>query len=269
MREELLFFDLKRPPFAKDFALSETWIEPSRENAVSLLVRAVEARQHALVTGEPGVGKTVVVRAMAERLPATHHRVTYVWNVAVGRRDFYRNLSVALGFEPRGTAAAVFDGVQRELRAGWAEHRLHPVLIIDEAHVLPDATLQHLHILANFDRDANPLLSLVLVGLPELRDRLKLGVHRSLLTRIGTHVDIGRTTPEDTAAYVRNRLEYAGSRSEIFGLDAITTVHEMTAGVPRVVATLADMALRVAADRKEKHIGRAIIREAWKILPHH
>ncbi len=61
--------------------------------------------------------------------------------------------------------------VQRDVRSGWAEHRLHPVLVIDEAHLMPDATLPDLHVLPNLDMDSRPLLSLVGVGLPELQDR--------------------------------------------------------------------------------------------------
>jgi type II secretory pathway predicted ATPase ExeA len=267
MREALGFFGLHREPFGKSFAVDEMWIEPSREAAVTRLVSAAQARQHALVTGEPGVGKTVAVRALDARLPAAHHKVVYVWNVSVGRRDFYRHLSLALGFEPKGTAAAVFEAIQRELRNGWVEHRVHPVLVIDEAHCLPDATLQHLHVLTNFDMDSNPLLSLVLVGLPELKDRLKLGVNRSLLTRLGAHVEIGRTTPEDTAAFVRNRLERAGAKGDLFATDAMTVAHELTAGVPRVVASLADAALRLGADKQERLISRATVRQAWQHLP--
>ena len=267
MRDDLVFFGLQREPFGKHFQVEDGWVEPSREQALSRLVSAVTSRQHAIVTGEPGVGKTVAVRTLNAHLADAHFRVVYVWNVSVGRRDFYRHLSIALGFEPKGTAAGVFEAIQRELRNGWVESRVHPVLVIDEAHCLPDTTLQHLHVLTNFDMDSNPMLSLVLVGLPELKDRLKLGVHRSLLTRIGTHVELARTTPDDTAAFVRNRLEYAGARADLFASDAMTTAHELTAGVPRVVGLLADACLRLAANKTERLISRSTVRQAWHSLP--
>ena len=205
----LSFFDLKHSPFGKEVNVKDLWLDPSRESAVDRLVEAVHRRQHALVRGEPGVGKNCVTRAMKHRLPETAFRVVYVANVTVGRRDFYRQLSFALGLQPRGTMAAVFEAVQREVRGSWSDHRIHPVLVIDEAHLMPDATLSHLHVLANFDMDSRPLLSLVLVGLPELQDRLRLGVHRSLLTRIGTMVDIGVTGP---AADHRSHLQVPSRR---------------------------------------------------------
>jgi hypothetical protein len=131
----------------------------------------------------------------------------------------------------RGRAVAV----QREVRSAWADHRLHPFLVIDEARLMVDATLWHLRVLANFDMDSRPLLSPVRVGLPELQDRLRLGVRRSLLARIGTMVDIGPGTPVDVAAYVRHRLEHAGSTREILASDRILMLHELAAGVPRVL----------------------------------
>jgi len=260
----LTLFGLKRCPFAKDLPVDAIWLDPARQAAIDRLVEAVLGRRHCYVRGEPGVGKNCVVRALMARLPETGFRLVYVSNVTVGLRDFYRQLSLALGLEPRGTAAAVFEAVQREIRNGWREQRVHPVLVIDEAHLLVDATLSHLHILANFDLDASPLLSIVLVGLPELHDRLKLGVNRSLLTRIGTMVDIAPTTPEHTASYVRARLESAGAKNELFASDAMTMLHELTAGVPRVVDAIALDALTITAASGDRLVTRASVRRAWQ-----
>ena len=270
MRHEaaLSFFGLHRSPFGKEVDVDDLWLDPSREVAVDRLVEAAHRRQHALVRGEPGVGKNCVTRAMKGRLPETAFRVVYIANVTVGRRDFYRQLSLALGLQPHGTVAAVFEAVQREVRGSWSEHRIHPILVIDEAQLMPDATLSHLHILANFDMDSRPLLSLVLVGLPELQDRLRLGVHRSLLTRIGTMVDIGVTTPDDTAAYVRHRLERAGATRDLFASAGLTVLHELAAGVPRVLDALAEGAMHEAASREEKLISRATVRRAWQATPY-
>lgn len=261
------FFGLQRAPFGKEVAVDDLWVDPSRQSAVERLEEAMYRRQHALVVGEPGVGKNCVMRALKSRLSETSFRVTYCANVTVGRRDFYRQLSVGLGLQPRGTMASVFEAVQREIRGSWSEHRIHPVLVIDEAHLMPDSTLSHLHVLANFEMDSRPLLSLVLVGLPELRERLQLGVHRSLLTRIGTAVDITTTTSSDTAAYVRHRLERAGAVREIFASDGISIMHELAAGVPRVVDVLAEESLRLAATSEESLIGRATVRRAWQSTP--
>jgi general secretion pathway protein A len=269
MRHEaaLAFFKLHGAPFGKEVSVADLWSDPSREQAVERLVEAMHRRQHALVCGEPGVGKNCVTRAMKSRLSETAFRVVYIANVTVGRRDFYRQLSLVLGLQPRGTIAAVFEGVQREVRGSWTEHRVHPVLVIDEAHLMPDTMLSHLHVLCNFDMDSRPLLSLVLVGLPELQDRLRLGVHRSLLTRIRTRVEIGMTTSEDTAAYVRHRLDRAGATRDIFASDGMTLLHELAAGVPRILDAIAEGAMVDAASRDESLITRATVRRAWQDTP--
>jgi general secretion pathway protein A len=119
-------------------------------------------------------------------------------------------------------------------------------------------------VLANFDRDSRPLLSLVLVGLPELQDRLRRGVHRSLRTRIGTRVDIGTATPDDTAAYVRHRLERAGNTREMLPSDGILMLHELAAGVSRMLDVVAEGEMTDAAAREERLIGRATVQRAWQ-----
>lgn len=111
------------------------------------------------------------------------------------------------------------------------EHRVHPVLVLDEAQLMPDSTLGHLHVMMNFAWDSEPLLSVVLVGLPELHDRLKLGIHRSLLTRLTTCIEVPPARAEQTVAYVRKRLADAGAKGELFAPDALTVLHELTGGV--------------------------------------
>jgi general secretion pathway protein A len=98
--------------------------------------------------------------------------------VTLGRRDFFRQLCYALQIEPKATPAAMFEGIQRECLSHANEHRTHSVVVLDEVHLMPVPTLGHLHLLANFEWDSRPLLSMVLVGLPELHDRLRLGIHR-------------------------------------------------------------------------------------------
>ena len=99
--------------------------------------------------GEPGVGKTCALRALRHALPKEHYRLTYCHNVTLGRRDFYRQLCLALGL-PRGvTAGAVFWAVSTHVEQ-LAQERLLPVFLVDEAHLLHQDTLDHLHILLNY-----------------------------------------------------------------------------------------------------------------------
>lgn len=260
------FFQLRRRPFDKDVPDEALWLDPDRTDAIDRLTGAVRARQHALVLGEPGVGKNCVVRGLRARLSPVHFRLHYVAHVNLGRRDFYKQVCMALGVECKLMPATLYATIQHNL-AALAKERVHPVLVLDEAHLMPDSALGTLHVLANFAWDSEPVVSLVIVGLPELGERLKLGVHRSLLTRIAHKVEIAPATPEQTAAYVQRRLDDAGARGPLFAPDALVVLHELSGGALRSVDVLADASLRVAAHQKHKLVDRAIVRAAFQLTP--
>jgi type II secretory pathway predicted ATPase ExeA len=260
-------FGLTRRPFDKAIPPDLMWMDGGRDRALDRLIETVVHRQHALVVGEPGVGKTCVMRALRERLSPTRFRLHYVAHVTLGPRDFYRQLCYALGLAPKATPAAMFEAMQREFAQAASENRLHVVLVIDEAQLLPDATLGHLHLLCNFEWDSEPLLSMVFVGMPELCDRLKLGVHRSLLTRIHTKVELSAGSPDMTTAYVRKRIADAGSKSELFTADGLATLHELTGGLLRSVDVLAEASLRLAAAEEQALVDRKLVRRALQHTP--
>src|SRR5206468_10159959 len=87
-----------------------------------------------------------------------------------------------------------------------AGEQKHPIFLLDEAHLLHQDVLDHLHILCNYEWDSRALLSLLLVGLPELKERLSRRHQRSLYSRIHHRIQIESAGPEDTAEYMRHRL---------------------------------------------------------------
>lgn len=263
----LTTFRLTRMPFAKGLSTDGLWLDDSRTRAVDALVAAADNREHSGVFGEPGVGKTTVLRALRDRLSPVHFSCHYLAFVTLSPRDFIRQLCLALQLEPKATIAALFNALQAEIVHRHREHRVHPVVVIDEAHLIPDRTLSQLHVLANFDWDSEPLVSFVLVGLPELHSRLKLGMHRSLLTRLSTKVELSPASPEQTTAYVRHRLTAAGGQAELFAPDALGLLHELTGGVFRSIDVLATEALRAAATRDVKLVDRALLLRAHQASP--
>jgi type II secretory pathway predicted ATPase ExeA len=109
--KDLERFGLSDVPFTKDLAPDDFWLTSHRQGAIDRVVSAVQARQSVLLCGDPGVGKTCVMRAVREALPPAGYRLTYCHNVTLGRRDFYRQLTVALGLNAKATAAALFHAV--------------------------------------------------------------------------------------------------------------------------------------------------------------
>lgn len=254
----LAHFGFGRAPFDKEVDDGELWVPTSRKAVIDALCEACQEHHHVLLTGEPGVGKTCVLRALRHRLQSDSFRLTYCHNATLGRRDFYRQLCLAMNLSPKATAAAVFYEVSTHVQQLGTEH-VHPVFLLDEAHLLHQDVLDHLHILANYDWDSRALLSLVLVGLPEMNNRLALARNRSLWSRIQTRVHLGEAAVQDTAEYLAYRLHRAGAEAAVFSSDAISMLHEASGGRLRDIDRIGTDALKLAVRRKLKKVDRQLI----------
>lgn len=253
----LTHFGLREAPFSKEIGDGDLWVPSSRKHVVADVVDAVAERGHVLLTGEPGVGKTCILRAVRRQLPGSGYRLTYCHNATLGRRDFYRHVCLALGLSPKATAAAVFWAISAHIEELGGE-KVHPVFLIDEAHLLHQDVLEHLHILANYEWDSRALLSLVLVGLPETRARLALSKNRSLYSRIHTRIALGESSPGDTAEYLTYRARRAGAERELFSPEAAAVIHEAARGRLRDIDRIATSALKAAARKKSRVVERDI-----------
>lgn len=251
-------FGFSENPFSKEIEDPHLWLPPSKKTLLDEISESVGERASVLLTGEPGVGKTCVLRALRSHLPQHGFRLTYCHNATLGRRDFYRQLCLALGLSPSATAAAVFYAVSTHIEE-LGRDRIHPIFLLDEAHLLHQDTLDHLHILLNYEWDRRALLSLVLIGLPELHDRLTLRRNRCLYSRLHARLHIDPLRPEDSAAYLHFRLAHAGCERDLFTHDAIAMLHEATSGALRDIDRLASAALRLTARRKRKLVERDVI----------
>lgn len=262
MSRWLSHWNLRDAPFTKELADNELWVPASRKTTVETLVDSCRERGHAVLVGEPGVGKTCVLRALRHRLPKDGFRLTYCHNVTLGRRDFYRHVCLALDLSPKATAAAVFYAISTHIEQ-LGKDNVHPVLLIDEAHLLHQDVLDHLHILANYEWDSRALLSIILVGLPETRQRLGLAKNRSLWSRIHTRLSLGEATPGDTAEYIAYRLKRVGADRELLSSDALALIHEQTQGRLREIDRVTTDALKLGARRKLRTIDRDLAARAF------
>lgn len=253
----LAHFGLACAPFSKELSDSDLWLPPSKRSVVEQICEAARAHEQIVLTGDDGTGKTSVLRAVRQLLNQDF-RLTYCHNATLGKRDFYRQMCLALGLSPKATAAGVFYAVSGHVQELRGEH-VHPVFLLDEAHLLHQDTLDHLHILLNYEWDSKALLSLVLVGLPELQDRLALRRNRSLYSRIHWRLQIDPLAPADTAAYLRHRLAQAGCEREVFTSDAAAMLHEATHGAMRDIDRVAHAALRATAAAGHRLVERATV----------
>ena len=254
-------FGITKDPFSKDVPVDELFEHAGSMKALRRLKAALEARASAVLTGDTGTGKTFVLRELEEKMPAGRFHFTYIHNSYVNVRDFYRQLSVALGLEPTATAEALFRGVSQHIE-DTAASKVHPVLLLDEAQLLAVKVLEHLPLLLNFQKDSKPFLSVVLVGLPELRQRLSRNLLSSLAARLPVRIQLEALSAREVGTYLAHRLKMAGCSKEVFAEDAVLMIAEATGGALRKIDVLSSHALEVATEGKSTIIDARTVEKA-------
>jgi hypothetical protein len=154
------------------------------QEAVARLRWLIEETAIGVLTGEVGAGKTVAARAATAALDASRHTVVYLANPMVGARGIHHHLVTALGEIPRFHRPALIAQTADLLAAEHDERRKRVVLVVDEAHLLANDQLEQLRLLTNTDMDARSPLTLILLGQPTLKRRLKQGHFAALDQRM-------------------------------------------------------------------------------------
>src|SRR5207248_4685443 len=124
------------------------------------------------------------------------------------------------------------------------EEKREPVLMIDEAQLIPTkSTFDEIRLLTNFQLDAQNLLSVILIGQPELDTRLDRPAYAPLRQRIGMRYSLGPLSLEETLCYIEHRIRIAGAQRNPFTRSAMEEIHATSGGIPRLINTLATTAL--------------------------
>jgi len=262
MNKLLSTYGLTRPPFSKDIPPAEMFQTEALQEAQQCLKAALEGRTSAVVTGDSGCGKTCLLRALEEDLPQGRYRLHYVHNATVNRRDFYRQISIGMGLEPRATFAALHASVSQHIEEMASQHKLRVILVLDEAHMLPIQVLEQLHILMNFQKDSKPWLSILLIGLPDLRETLKRNVLASLTARIPMRIQIPPLDAEQVKLYIRHRMNTAGCRREVFSDDGLLLMSKATGGIMRRLDVLGEQCLNTALKTKSQIVDATVVKKA-------
>jgi general secretion pathway protein A len=197
-----------------------------------------------VVTGEIGTGKTTLIKALLRRLDAKTV-VASVFNTMVETDEFLALILQEFEQSPAGNSRAEkIEQLNAFLISCYAQGG-RAVLIVDEAQNLSLEILEEIRLLSNLQTDKDYLLQIVLVGQPELRNTLSHPGLRQLAQRISVHYHLSALSEEETAAYVRHRLEVSrgGEGEEIFPPEAIQAVYRHTQGIPRLINLLCDACL--------------------------
>jgi general secretion pathway protein A len=263
----LNFYGLRDAPFGLTPDPKFLFQSARHKEALAQLIYGVRERKGFLVlTGEIGTGKTTLLRALLERSDRTMH-VAYVHNSALNIEGLLEYV-----LQDWGVKSEAHTHAQRlfELNEFLIEqHRqgLSPVLVVDEAQNLTVETLEAIRMLSNFETTNQKLMQILLVGQPELRDKLNLHELRQLKQRIGLRCHIAPLSPEETRLYIRHRLRVAGAADAgIFTDGAVQKIAEYSGGTPRVINIVCDHCLLSGYADSKRRIDAGIVQEAVEYL---
>lgn len=259
-------FGLQEAPFGLTPNTGFYYGLPPHEEALQVLNWALAQGEGFIkVTGEVGTGKTLLCRKLLGELEKAGD-VRYAWfpNPNLGAKELQMalalELNMELGLAPMvRNALDMTDRIHRHLIDLHRQGR-RVVVVIDEAQVLPDETLEAIRLFGNLETESSKLLQIVLFGQPELDARLA-GPHlRQLRQRIGFSYCLRPLSLDETRAYVEHRLHIAGYRGgTLFGGFALRRLWRASRGVPRLINVLAQKCLMLAYGRGERRIGTRLV----------
>jgi general secretion pathway protein A len=261
----LRFFGLNEKPFAITPDPRYLYLSERHAEALAHLLYGInESGGFIQLTGEVGTGKTTVVRTLLSRVP--HHAdVAVILNPRVTPVEFLLTICEELGLDiaeaDRDSVKQLVDALNRRLMAAHAAGR-RIIVIVDEAQNLSAEVLEQVRLLTNLETPTQKLLQIILIGQPELRELLDRTELRQLAQRITGRYHLEPLSREETRGYVRHRLRVAGAAEDIFTTSALTEVHRLAAGIPRVINVTCDRALLGAYTQETRKVTAALVRVA-------
>lgn len=253
------FYGLAEKPFSKTPDPRFLYLSIGHREALARLQYVIEERELALLTGEIGCGKTTISRALMDTM-GNAYRFCFVYNPRLTAHEFLRVVARSLMID---TPPSGKDDLLKEITD--ALYRFHeqgvcPVIIVDEAQLIPDREIfDEIRLLTNFQLDDKNLLSIVLMGQPELRDILSGPTYEPFRQRVGINYHLNPLSLEETLDYLDFRIEVAGGRPGLFSPDAVQKIFELSGGIPRMINLIATNALLEGFGRDATLIDSSIL----------
>ncbi len=266
------FFGLREQPFALTTDPRFLFMSDGHRRAYEELLIGLRRREGLLLlTGDTGMGKTTLCRAVIEALG---HRTfsalilnPYMSDAEVLRvilRDFglVSRDEIRKGAFAKADMPQLLDTLEGFLRS-LLPLNSYAVVIIDEAQSLAPKVLDQIRMLGSSEQDGQRLLQIILVGQPLLLHTLRSDALRALDARVSRRAVLGALSPAEVDAYIQHRLAVAGGRDTVsFPAESISAIAELTQGVPRRINLLCDRALEAARVAGTNLISAPMIRRA-------
>jgi general secretion pathway protein A len=237
---------LREPPFENAPNPRFLWLSPTHSDALVRLTYALRQRRGcAVLTGEPGCGKTLLTRAVVQRLEPSRYEIGLLTNPHGGRIDLLRQVLYELGVETAETQRTELLHALHELIVGNAQRGRETLIIVDDAQQVDDTEwFEELSSLLNIQTNERTLVTLLLAGTPELTAAIQRVQH--LDRRVSIRCALAPLNLEQTAQYIRYRLTVAGGEASMFAREAAVLIQQTSRGIPRAINDLCDSALLLA-----------------------
>jgi type II secretory pathway predicted ATPase ExeA len=251
-------FKLHRPPFPQAVDKAALFAHPSLKDAVERVRFALDRDAIALLIAESGCGKTTVLGHLVRDLDATAYNVVYSSMSSLKAFGLLSYLVTKAGLRPRRFKGETALELVTHCR-GLAKRSL---VIVDDAHLVPDDSLEDLRLLTGDSLDQKSPFALVLSGQPLLRERLAEPLHYALAQRITVRARLRPLTDSEITLFLDKHLRAAGAKSNLFEADAVTLVFQHSRGIPRLAQNLALGALLAAATANKKTVDADAVQQA-------
>jgi general secretion pathway protein A len=255
------FYGLRANPFNVNPDPRYLFLTRHTEEALACLTYGIQSRKgFVLLTGEVGTGKTTLINKLLEWLRLQQVATAFIFNSRLNVPQFLDYMMSDFGIPGESRAKSqvllrLYNWLLDRYRAGETA-----VLIVDEAQNLSDEVLEEIRMLTNLETFTEKLLQIVLVGQPELEQKLKQPQLRQLRQRLTLRARTHALSADETKAYVQQRLRIAGSNGQqIFEPEAVSAVYRYSTGIPRVINLLCEHCLVSGFVDQQKVIGPTIV----------
>jgi general secretion pathway protein A len=253
------YWGLTSPPFENVPDPRFYFPSSQHEEGLHRMLYAVTQRKGAvMLTGEVGCGKTLLSREFFNNLHGDRFNVAMITNPSFPAQQFLHEVLYQFGIEMTGNRKVSMLHRFNEHLLQNDERQVQSVLVVDEAQTIADdQVLEELRLLLNFQRNDRFLLTLVLLGQPELRE--KLWALPQFAQRIGIQYHLMPLEAAEVERYVRCRLQAAGRSDELFDQEALQLIGECSKGIPRVINHLCDLCLLSGCLEKASRIDAGLV----------
>ncbi|MCD4674404.1 MAG: AAA family ATPase [Desulfobacula sp.] len=254
------FYGFKEKPFNLVPNPSYLFLSSKHANALTFLEYGLtENIGFVMLTGEIGIGKTTLIRFILNQIESEMD-VAVIFNTNIYSDELIKMIlnEFEISYEDGISKAKALDILYEFLIEKYSLGR-KVLLIIDEAQNLSDEVLEEIRMLSNIQTDEEMLLQIMIVGQPELRDKINDPRLEQFAQRIAVSYHLSAMTSKETGDYILHRLEKAGGNKKLFTTEAIEKIYEVSTGIPRTINLLCDAALVYGFADEKKEINLAFI----------